>query len=94
MFASGLTVLGLLLFMLYFCHPADARSCLLGIFFMTQATKNIGGKSAKYFVHQQRSLGKVEGYIEEMMNGQKVVKVFCHEEAAERGFRRHQRPAL
>jgi len=85
LFASGLTVLGLLLFMLYFSIPL-MLIVFLGIFFMTQATKNIGGKSAKYFLNQQRSLGKVEGYIEEMMNGQKVVKVFCHEEAAERDF--------
>ena len=68
LFASGLTVLGLLLFMLYFSIPL-MLIVFLGIFFMTQATKNIGGKSAKYFLNQQRSLGKVEGYIEEMMNG-------------------------
>ena len=85
LFASGLTVLGLLLFMLYFSIPL-MLIVFLGIFFMTQATKNIGGKSAKYFLNQQRSLGKVEGYIEEMMNGQKVVKVFCHEEAAIKEF--------
>ena len=53
---------------------------------MTKVTKNVGGRSAKYFLSQQKSLGKVEGYIEEMMNGQKVVKVFCHEEAAEARF--------
>ena len=44
--------------------------------------KNVGGKSGKYFVGQQQSLGKVNGYIEEMITGQKVVKVFCHEEEA------------
>ena len=44
--------------------------------------KIIGGKSGKFFVQQQKSLGDVNGYIEEMMNGQKVVKVFCHEEEA------------
>ena len=59
---------------------------ILGIICMTIATKNIGGKSAKYFVRQQNSLGKAEGFIEEMMNGQKVVKVFCHEQAAEADF--------
>ncbi len=59
---------------------------ILGIVCMTIATKNIGGKSAKYFVRQQNSLGKAEGFIEEMMNGQKVVKVFCHEEAAKQDF--------
>ena len=85
LFASGLTVLGLLLFMLYFSIPL-MLIVFLGIFCMTKVTKSVGGRSAKYFLSQQKSLGKVEGYIEEMMNGQKVVKVFCHEEAAERDF--------
>ncbi len=43
-------------------------------------------KSAKYFVKQQQSIGNINGYIEEMINGQKVVKVFCHEEKAKEGF--------
>ena len=81
LFASGLTVLGLLLFMLYFSIPL-MLIVFLGIFCMTKVTKSVGGRSAKYFLSQQKSLGKVEGYIEEMMNGQKVVKVFCHEEEA------------
>ena len=49
-------------------------------------TKKIGGNSAKYFVKQQMSLGALNGYIEEMINGQKVIKVFCHEEKAKEGF--------
>ncbi|MBQ3970520.1 MAG: ABC transporter ATP-binding protein, partial [Clostridia bacterium] len=48
--------------------------------------KNVGGRSGKYFIGQQHSLGKVNGYIEEMITGQKVVKVFCHEEEAKRDF--------
>ncbi|MCD7982094.1 MAG: ABC transporter ATP-binding protein/permease [Clostridiales bacterium] len=48
--------------------------------------KKIAGGSAKYFVRQQQSLADVDGYIEEMINGQKVVKVFCHEEKAIEGF--------
>ena len=55
---------------------------VVGVVIILFITKTIGGKSAKYFVAQQRSVGQVEGYIEEMMNGQKVVKVFCHEEKA------------
>ena len=55
---------------------------VIGVVAILFITKIIGGKSAKYFVAQQRSVGQVEGYIEEMMNGQKVVKVFCHEEKA------------
>lgn len=48
--------------------------------------KTVGGRSGKYFVGQQHSLGKVNGYIEEMITGQKVVKVFCHEEEAKADF--------
>lgn len=53
---------------------------ILGIFFLFSITKKVGGGSAKYFMKQQKSIGKAEGYIQEMMNGQKVVKVFCHED--------------
>lgn len=53
---------------------------------MLSAVRIIAGKSGKYFVRQQRSLGKVNGYIEEMINGQKVVKVFNHERKAEQDF--------
>lgn len=49
-------------------------------------TKEVGGKSAKYFMAQQKAIGKAEGYIEEMINGQKVIKVFNHEKEAENGF--------
>lgn len=55
---------------------------VLGVIAILFVTKKIGGKSAKYFMAQQQTTGKVEGYIEEMMHGQKVVKVFCHEEEA------------
>ena len=50
------------------------------------ATVFIGGSSRKYFVNQQKALGAVNGYIEETIQGQKVVKVFCHERTAEREF--------
>ena len=83
--SCGLTVLGVLCMMVYYSLPL-MLVVILGIVCMTLATKNIGGKSAKYFVRQQDSLGKAEGFIEEMMNGQKVVKVFCHEEAAKQDF--------
>jgi len=51
-----------------------------GVFGLFLVTKKVGGGSAKYFIRQQKSIGKAEGYIQEMMNGQKVVKVFCHED--------------
>lgn len=53
---------------------------------MVFVTNKIGGASAKYFIRQQETLGSVTGYIEEMINGQKVIKVFCHEEKAKQGF--------
>ncbi len=85
LFSSGLIVLSLLFIMFYYSMPL-MLIIFAGIFFMFRATKTVGGKSASFFVRQQKSLGKVEGYIEEMMNGQKVVKVFCHERAAEQEF--------
>ena len=54
---------------------------------MLLATSRIAGKSAVYFTRQQKDLGAVNGYIEEMMNGQKVVKVFCHEQKSLEQFR-------
>lgn len=55
---------------------------------MLVITKKIGGKSGKYFALQQKDLGIVNGYIEEMMEGQKVVKVFCHEEKTIEEFKK------
>ena len=57
-----------------------------GVAFMFIVTKVIGGNSAKFFIKQQISLGDEEGYIQEMIQGQKVVKVFCHEEESKRKF--------
>ncbi len=53
----------------------------VGVIGMIFVSKKVGGGSAKYFIRQQISMGKTEGYVQEMMNGQKVVKVFCHENA-------------
>ena len=59
---------------------------LVGVCFMVLTSKKIGGGSAKYFVRQQRAMGKAEGFVQEMMNGQKVIKVFNHEKAAAEDF--------
>ena len=61
---------------------------ILSLFLMLNVTKGIAKNSAKYFMQRQKSVGEVNGYIEEMINGQKVVKVFCHEEKAKEGFDR------
>ncbi len=60
----------------------------LGVVAMLFVTKFVGGNSARFFVRQQRSMGKVEGFVEEIMNGQKVVQVFCHEEESKKDFDR------
>ncbi|HIS57735.1 MAG TPA: ABC transporter ATP-binding protein [Candidatus Limadaptatus stercoravium] len=59
---------------------------LLGVGVMLLVTKSVGGRSAKFFVRQQNSMGRTEGFVEEMINGQKVIKVFCHEKASEEDF--------
>ena len=74
-----ITLITLTCIMLYFSVMLWAV-VVVGVIAILFVTKRIGGKSAKYFLAQQKSVGKVEGFIEEAMNGQKVVKVFCHEE--------------
>ena len=59
---------------------------IITAFVMLTVTKNFSSISGRYYVHQQIDLGKVDGFIEEMLDGQKVVKVFCHEEAAKADF--------
>ena len=59
---------------------------VVGVVFMIYVSKKAGRGSAKYFIRQQKSLGKAEGFIQEMMNGQKVIKVFCHEDAVKEDF--------
>lgn len=59
---------------------------LISVFLMFFVIKGLGAKSAHYFIKRQGSIGKVNGYVEEMMNGQKVVKVFCHESENQRKF--------
>lgn len=76
---SAVTVATVFGIMLYFCVWL-ALVIVAGVVIMILVTEKVGGGSARYFVSQQQALGKEEGYIEEIMNGQKVVKVFCHEE--------------
>lgn len=83
--ATCITSCTILFLMLYYSIWM-AIVVLAGIACMLVLTKKLGGGSAKYFMQQQRTVGKVEGYIEEMMNGQKVVKVFCHEEESKKDF--------
>ena len=81
------TLVGVLGSMLYLSVPLTVLAlAMVGV--MLLATKYLTGNSGKYFIKQQQELGKVNGYIEEMMNGQKVIKVFCHEEIAIEEFDR------
>ena len=59
---------------------------ILGVVAMMIVSKKVGGGSAKYFIRQQISIGRAEGFIQEMMNGQKVIKVFCHEKEVKEDF--------
>lgn len=61
---------------------------LISVIFILLSTKKIGGGSSKYFIRQQKSVARVEGFIEEMMNGQKVIKVFNYENESIDGFRK------
>jgi len=82
---SGSIIIVLLGVMIYYCGWLTLL-VLLGVILMLIVSKNVGAGSAKYFIQQQKSMGKVEGYIQEMMNGQKVVKVFNHEDEAQIEF--------
>ena len=84
---SALTVVFLLCAMAYFSIPL-MLVVLLGVVAMIHVTRTVGGRSASSFIQQQRSLGAVEGFVEELIQGQKVVKVFCHEQATEADFDR------
>ena len=82
---SGVTSTTLLFIMFYF-SAWMALVVILGVMAMLTITKKIGGGSARHFMRQQIAVAKTEGYIEEMINGQKVVKVFCHERQSKEGF--------
>ena len=69
-------------------NPALTIISILTAIVMLLVTSNFSRLSGKYYVRQQRDLGAVDGFIEEMLDGQKVVKVFCHEEAAKEDFQK------
>ena len=77
----GTIVVGVFFIMLYYSIWMTLILCV-GVFAMFYLTKIVGGGSAKYFVRQQKAVGETEGYIQEMVTGQKVVKVFNHEQRA------------
>ena len=82
---SGITLLSVFSIMLYYSIWL-ALVVVCGVIIMLFVTRYVSGHSSKYFLKQQKSIARTEGFMEEMMNGQKVIKVFCHEEGAKRDF--------
>jgi len=82
---SSIIVVSVLCIMLYFSIPMTLL-VLVGVGVMLIVSRKIGGGSAKYFIRQQKAIGKTEGYVQEIMNGQKVVKVFSREEQCKKDF--------
>ncbi len=78
-FNSAITIVSVLVSMCILSVPLTLVTLAM-VFLMLVVTKKTAGLSGSYFLQQQKDLGKVNGFIEEMMEGQKVVKVFCHEE--------------
>ena len=82
---AGIVVVTVLFIMLWY-SILMSLIVLLGVVAMFYVSKKIGGGSAKYFIRQQQAVGRTEGFVQEMMNGQRVVKVFCHENDAQADF--------
>ena len=87
MISSLVIVLTVFFIMLYFSVWMTLVLCF-GVVLMLFVSKKVGGGSATYFIRQQRSIAAAEGFVQEMMNGQKVIKVFSHEKACEEDFER------
>lgn len=85
MLSSSITIISTFVSMLVLSVPLTALIVLM-VVVMVSAVRFIGGRSGMYFIRQQKSLGALNGYIEEMMEGQKVVKVFCHEAESREKF--------
>ena len=84
---SAVAVTTVVAIMFYYCLWL-ALVVIAGVCVMLLVTKKVGGGSSRHFIRQQVALGREEGYVEEIMNGQKVVKVFCHEEECKADFDR------
>lgn len=84
-FSALVTVVTIFIVMLTISIPLSLLAVIM-VIVMVIVTKVIGGKSGTFFVAQQKDLGEVNGYIEEMISGQKVIKVFCHEEETKEQF--------
>lgn len=85
LFSSGITIVAVLAAMIYYSIPLTIVALLM-VVVMLKVTGSVGKRAGTFFVKQQESLGAVNGFIEEMVAGQKVVQVFCHEDETRDGF--------
>ena len=85
LFTSSVTIIGIFISMLLL-SPLLTLSVIVMILVLTVSVRKLGAKSAKNFIKRQQAIGKMNGYIEEMIEGQKVVKVFCYEEKSKARF--------
>lgn len=84
--SSAVTIIAVLSMMLFYSFTLTVLMFVM-LFIMVMGIKSVGAKSAKNFVRQQQALGALNGYVEEMTEGQKVIKVFCHEQKAREQFK-------
>ncbi len=82
---AGLIVISVFFIMLWY-SVWMTLVVVCGVFLLLLVTETVGGGSAKYFIRQQKAVGRAEGFIQEMMSGQKVIKVFCHEKNSQKDF--------
>ena len=87
-FSSTITFIGIIVMMIVL-NPLLILVTIVFLLIMVGVIKNIGSKSKRYFGEQQKEIGALNGYIEEMIEGQKVIKVFCHEDKAIEDFKKY-----
>lgn len=85
LFSSAITIISVFFAMIFTSVPLTAL-VLVTIFFMLKIAKLVTAKCSTFFIRQQKSIGTINGFIDEMISGQKVIKVFCHEEASKEQF--------
>ncbi len=83
---SSVITIVVVFFAMLFTSPILTVIVIVSVFGILIVTKTVAGKSARFFIGQQKALGAVNGYVEEMVNGQRVVKVFCHEDVCKQEF--------
>ena len=88
LFSSAMTIVAVIISMLVTSIPLTVVA-LCGVALMLKVARDLTGRAGKHFIRQQKAIGDLNGFVEETIHGQKVVKVFCHEEEAKVDFDRH-----